>query len=316
MVQAEFVSPNLDTLRAFPLLCNPLYDIVRAESSKWIESFGHYLENPQKRDFLRSANFELLGSYTYPTADYEALRAICDWFNAIFVLDEITDDQSGDDAAKTMQAHVDGLAGNPGDGSTVYKIFEDLGKRLRVRFGPKAFHRFLASSEGYAKEVAREAQLRGEDKVLPFHDYVPFRRQISGVQICLDLIEYAFNFDLPDEITDQTRFKEINNITTDFVAWTNDIYSYPMEHRKGGGNANIVTVLSNEKQIETIAAGETARSLLEARLSDFLRIKAELLRQSYNMEDRMVREQLRQYIFGMECWYSGIIGWSSQSERY
>ncbi|KZT30019.1 terpenoid synthase [Neolentinus lepideus HHB14362 ss-1] len=145
---------------------------------------------------------------------------------------------------------------------------------------------------------------------------MPFRWHTSGIEICFDCIEYAFNFDLPEEIADQMSFRDLRNIVADFVAWTNDLYSSAMEHRKGDLNANIVTVLSNEKQIDVNAAGEFARSYLEGKLLDFLRTKAELLGQSDSREERTFGERLRQYIFGMECWYSGVIAWSSQLKRY
>ncbi|TFK45752.1 terpenoid synthase [Heliocybe sulcata] len=304
-------SPTLYMLQntyPLPLLCNPLYDVVREESSRWLEAFSLYCSaSPRQKEIFRAAEFELLIAYCYPTADHEALRTICDWCNAAFLVDDITDEQSGQDAAKTMQEYLDGLAGVQRVASDVYKMFYE--------FGPKAFKRFLASSYRTTAATALEAKRREENRILAFDEYVEQRRHTSGVTPCLDFIEYVFNFELPEDIVNHTSFRTLYDFTTDIVAWTNVGLGVTQakEHGNTSVNTNILTVIMNEKHVELEEAMELATGLLESRLSDLGRAKGVLLSLPL---DGTTRAHLRQYIFGHECWLVGNEGWHLQSGRY
>lgn len=286
---------------------------MRAESSAWVETFAHYADNPRKRAFLHYSDLERLVSFAYPTADYEAMRVICDWHNAIFAIDEITDDETEKETAKTMKSHLDGMSGSDGEQSPVYQMCSDIGIRLRRLFGPNAFNRFLKNSQRYSTETAREAKLRHEDKILTFDEYTIFRRSTSAACICLDFIEMVFRFELSDAVLEDEVFKRMYDHTVDFVAWTNDAHSYAMEYSKGHKNANVLTVIMNEQGVDLQRACNRLESIYKSRISQFLADKTDLLGRAW---DKATMIHLRQYIFGLECWVSGITAWGFVSGRY
>lgn len=69
------------------------------------------------KKYLEKAGGGLLAAYVYPYASYEKFRLSCDLMNVLFVMDEISDDQSGEDARTTMERHIGVLFGDPSDGT-------------------------------------------------------------------------------------------------------------------------------------------------------------------------------------------------------
>ena len=92
---SSFNLPDLLAMCPFPCAINPHYEQASAESKAWVDSFGVF--SGTKRDFFIRSNVDLLVSYAYPRADYEAFRTCCDFMNIIFVIDDLCDDLSAED---------------------------------------------------------------------------------------------------------------------------------------------------------------------------------------------------------------------------
>ena len=107
---AQYSLPDLLTICSFPWSSNPHYARCRAESSAWIEGFNFFID-PRKRYHFKQSDAERLCAYAYPFADYEALRMCCDFVNLLLVLDEVSDEQTGDEAKVTGDVFIDVLNG-------------------------------------------------------------------------------------------------------------------------------------------------------------------------------------------------------------
>lgn len=59
-------------------------------------------------EFILGSN-ELLASLTYPQAGYDTFRTCCDFLNLLFVIDEISDDQSGEGARLTGKVFLNAI---------------------------------------------------------------------------------------------------------------------------------------------------------------------------------------------------------------
>lgn len=94
-----FKLPDLLSMCPVKGSTNPHYAKAAAESSAWTNSYNLFTD--QKRAFFIQGSNELLVSHTYPYADYEQFRTCCDFVNLLFVVDEVSDDQSGRDARAT-----------------------------------------------------------------------------------------------------------------------------------------------------------------------------------------------------------------------
>ena len=104
---------------------NPHHKSAAAESRSWINSFKVF--NDEKRaEFIAGSN-ELLVSHAYPFAPYEQFRVCCDFINTLFVVDEISDEQNGEDALSTGMIYLNVLK-DPSwdDGSKLAQITREL----------------------------------------------------------------------------------------------------------------------------------------------------------------------------------------------
>ena len=111
-------------------------------------------------------------------------------------------------------------------------------ERLMVGIGPRCFQRFIKHGEEYVDAVTVEAYLREEGKVLSIKDFLPTRRDNSGVRQCFCLIEvrdlmkyctpsayapnqYSLGIDLPEFVFEDPTFQEIYWAGVDLICWEN-----------------------------------------------------------------------------------------------
>lgn len=99
---------------------NPHEDVVRAETEKWVSSYGIFTDAKWSK-FLES-DVPRFASRTYSYADYEKLRDCSDFCLLMFALDDITDDEDKKEGTLTSQASIhamqsDGpvLSSSPGE---------------------------------------------------------------------------------------------------------------------------------------------------------------------------------------------------------
>lgn len=85
-----------------------------------------------KRAFFKASNMSLLGAYAYPQAGPEAFLACSDWLNVILLVDDYCDEQDGAQSREISDAFLDGLQGNPRDGS----VFSAIGAEYVLSIFP------------------------------------------------------------------------------------------------------------------------------------------------------------------------------------
>ena len=103
----QFTLPDLRSMCPLEDKTNPHHKSAAAESRAWINSFKVF--NDKKRaEFIAGSN-ELLVSHSYPFAPYERFRVCCDFINTLFVVDEISDEQNGEDALSTGMIYLNVL---------------------------------------------------------------------------------------------------------------------------------------------------------------------------------------------------------------
>ena len=121
----QFTLPDLHSMCPLKDATNPHHKAAAAESRAWINSFKVF--NDEKRaEFIAGSN-ELLVSHAYPFAPYERFRVCCDFINTLFVVDEISDIQNGEDALTTGMIYLNVLK-DPSwdDGSKLAQITREL----------------------------------------------------------------------------------------------------------------------------------------------------------------------------------------------
>ena len=71
---------------------NPHHELVAPSSAQWINSFKVFDDKDQRS--FDACNLGLLTSMAYPDLKAAHLRIACDFLNALFALDDISDHQS------------------------------------------------------------------------------------------------------------------------------------------------------------------------------------------------------------------------------
>ncbi|KDR78905.1 hypothetical protein GALMADRAFT_1278404 [Galerina marginata CBS 339.88] len=303
----QFYLPDL--LASCPLndATNPHYKEAAAESRAWINSYDIFTD--RKRAFFVQGCNELLCSHVYSYAGREQLRTTCDFVNLLFVVDEVSDEQSGSDARATGQVFVKAMKyPDWDDGSILAKITKEFKARFLHLSGPKNSKRFETLCERYTECVAVEAELRERNEVADLATFIPLRRYNSAVLLCFSLVEYILGIDLEDEVYEDETFMKAYWAACDHVCWANDIYSYDMEQSKGISGNNIVTVLMQENGTNL---QETA---------DYVGIRCSQFVDSYISAKKELPPSLgadaARFIDSLGSWMVGNLVWSFETVRY
>lgn len=218
-------------------LVNPHYKTASVESKAWVNSFG--LFTPRQRLIFDKTDGGLLAAYAWPTADYEKFRTACDFMNLLWVVDEISDDQSGAEVIHTGEIWVKSMRDpNWHHDSELCRasreyVYHDISCRrllrslfsFRERFmkfaTPRHLQRFLERCKQLMLGAAEEAKLRQRGEVLSLDAYIPLRRVNVGVYVCFAFTEAVLGVDLPEEVYNDPVFNRLYDTATDLVWWAN-----------------------------------------------------------------------------------------------
>ncbi|KAI5835131.1 terpenoid synthase [Schizophyllum commune Tattone D] len=308
----HFILPDLESpvCALFPRATNPHYGAVLDESREWFDSFSFFPD--KKRAYFQQCIFELLASHSFPYAEYSKFRVCCDWLNLVFAFDEVSDEQNGPDARKTTDVYIRAMRGLTVDeGDKLYQATKEFRERLIVGIGPRCFERFSKHSEDYVNACAVEAQLRDEGKILSIQEFLPVRRDNSGVRPGFDLIEYCLGIDLPEFVFENPTFQEFYWASLDMICWQNDLYSYSVESAKGIGAVNFITVLMEELGLDIQGAADYVSEVYTRLFSQYEHGRKSL--PSWDPETDMA---VARYVNGIGCWLRGNIDWSFETPRY
>ncbi|TFY71414.1 hypothetical protein EVG20_g1594 [Dentipellis fragilis] len=307
----RFTLPDLMAVStAFTDATNPHWKRAAAESKQWVNSYNVFSD--RRRAFFYQGLSELLVSHAYPYAEFEEFRTICDFVNLLFVIDEISDEQSCDDARETGEVYLHVMRDPEwDDGSKLAQLTREFRARLTRTCKPKTFRRFLQHGQDYIDCVVDEAGLRERGEVLDLDSYLVLRRENSAVRLCFGLIPFALGIDLPDEVYADPVFERIYFAGVDMVCWANDLYSYNMEQAKGLAGNNFLTVLMETQNMTIQEASDYTGRQYQKLMDGFVADKAQL--RSFGAD---VDKNVMTYIESMQHWPIGNLVWSFETPRY
>ena len=87
--------------------------------------------------------------------------------------------------------------------------------------GPLSFARLVKLSTKYAKAQAHEAELRETRTILEPDTFRAVRRENSAIRLCLGLIEFSLDIDLPDSVFEDEGFMALYWAVVDIVGLGN-----------------------------------------------------------------------------------------------
>ncbi|KAF9058518.1 isoprenoid synthase domain-containing protein [Rhodocollybia butyracea] len=309
-----FLMPNLEeAVSIFPDNgMNPHYNEIQPQAREWINRFSKTVYGPKMQAFMDSCNFEILGTFCYPYADKDGLRAAMDLLNIMWLYDEYTDIKNGRDAREAAVV-VQHSLGNPefDDRSWLCTVMKDFNAQHISRAGSNNASRFIDHFCTYTTLVGREAEVRELNEVLDIREYIAMRREISGVRTAFDPTEYCLNVNLAPDIYNDPVFISGYDAAMDLICWANDLYSYNMEQAKQHGSANIVTVIMKTKKLDLQAAVDFLGGYFESLVSQWYMARMALgIRPGKEYRDAV------RVLDAFGDWVRGNVIWSFTTERY
>lgn len=194
-------------------------------------------------------DYNTMSSYLFPTADYNELLAIIMLNNLLFYIDDLHD------------RNVEGVM----DNVTRRNMFEDIievfktglikdstslmqaaGFGIRELFMPYADKRWLKrlienTQKHFIATTYNVSDIQDIGR-LTVDKYIELREHDSGMVPTVDLIEFANNFYMPQDLLDNEVIQKAISCTTRSAALMNDLFSYEKEVIDLDSDFNLIAI--------------------------------------------------------------------------
>jgi hypothetical protein len=274
-------------------------------------------------DGLRRCQFEQLAALVHHDCSREGLELIANLYTAIFVLDDMLDDErSRIGSTVELASHVaEYLAATVANERrprlradvpsyervvAVGDAFADLAVRMLelVDGDLDVFGRYVDGMQLYLHGCVMESAKRIE-RVTRLADYVDVRLRISAVYACLDCGAIAEGLQVPNTIWNDPAFARMRIACNLSVSYVNDIFSYAKEEH-AGEVSNLIVVNRMVSGSSLAEAFEASIATCDEVMADYLDAKLELISR-YMLDD-----STRGYIRMMEGWMRGNFDWYNE----
>ncbi len=287
---------------------NPHASTIQRQTLEWLDGMGVKLTGTLFDDV---SEVGWLAAYVYPSAAPDTLRLAADWSSLFFLLDDLVEEATSEDAIRLRNERVlAALTGTTlGDDEPVFRALRDVGARARALGGDA----FMAE---FSREVARwleshlwERENRSKQRVPPLEEYRSMRNHTVGMY---------FEF-LLSEVTDSYRLSTLQRVSREVltltrmasneIAWTNDILTLEKELAQGDVH-NVVLSIMESQALSLEKAIEEAIVLHNREVAAFSRLALPLLLAP------STHPAIRQLIQALQNWMGGHTRWARESKRY
>lgn len=86
---------------------------------------------------------------------------------------------------------------------------------------PGPAHRFKETLAQFFESVNLQAQDRDANQIPDLESFIDIRRDTSGCKSTFDLVEYAYDLDIPQEVLEHPVIEALKQGSNDLVAWSN-----------------------------------------------------------------------------------------------
>lgn len=291
---------------------SPADPLRHKRSMDWAERF-QLAPSESARKLIDKIHVDDMSAAIYVDASPEVLDLCTDLLLWFFVSDDQYDERAiGAHPLKMEKVFGNFLrilqTGNEREAiSPLGRALLDLRNRLAMAGSANWYARFVSNMALYFEGCMCESRNRALKRTPEFEEYRSLRRASVGTYPCFDLIEIAGSGELPKEVQDNPALPLLRDLSSDIIAWVNDIVSYQKESAFSDPH-NIVTVLREECGISVPEAVDKIIEFHNEEMQTFSD-----LAQGVGASGG---EPARRYIAGLLQWMRGVFDWSFQSERY
>lgn len=281
----------------FELRTNRHCKVISLESERWLLDSRVALPSMK----WGSAKVGLLAAACYPTTDAPQLRLIADVLGLlVYQLDHQTLGTSTDD-------HSDAES-ECSDTRTEQGIFSLLSDRLSSAAyrNPAWYIRFHKAQRAFLHARCETPAF----DVGNLERYISFRRQHCGFLMPLEMIAYAGDLRLPENLLSNERLEILRDCACDIAALSEDIV-----YCAKGTPIDPLNVLSVIESGSLEGALVMAGNIVNQRVNAFLDVERALL-QGLTMDTQSGNESIRSYVQGLRDWVAGFVNWLYETERY
>ncbi|MET9110175.1 terpene synthase family protein [Streptomyces zhihengii] len=324
------VGPSLlpDLELPFPLSLSPHLDDARARSVEWAARTG-LLNDIWDEARLTGFDFALCAAGLDPDATREELALSAQWLTwgtygddwypiAYGRRRDLAGARAATERLKACMPVDDPAAGAAGAVTPLERGLADLWARTAGPMTAPARETLRQAVavmlESWLWELHNTAQHRVPDPV----DYIEMRRLTFGSDLTMSLARLRQGDALPPGVRGSGPLRSLELAAMD-VGWlVNDLFSYQKEIEYEGEIHNAVLVVETFFGCDCPTAAAMTAGLLDARLREFLHVKAHelpLLCGDLGVDDR-VRSALGTYVRELEDWMAGVLNWHRNVRRY
>ncbi|KAF8438994.1 isoprenoid synthase domain-containing protein [Boletus edulis BED1] len=303
--------PDLVSHCKFDLHTDRNHRLVTVESKNWMFNGDPDLDEAARRAFrgLKAGRFAAM---VYANAGYPQLRGCSDFLNWFFHLDNLSDDMD-DRGIDNVANIVMNTIHHPHTyrcSVRLNRMTKDFYTRIMQTASPGACRRLQETLEFFFQAIQQQALNRASGTIPDLASYISLRRDTSGCKTTWALIEYAYNLDIPDDVMNHPNIRSMGEATNDFVAWSNDIFSYDEEQSKGDTH-NMIDVIMKEQGLDLQDAINVVGEYCKRAIDRFVNDRATL--PSWGPA---IDADVRKYVDGLANWIVGVMHWSFETERY
>lgn len=306
----KVIIPDLVSHCTFRLRCSRHQQRLSADSETWLFRSDN-LDEGTRRSF-RGLKAGQLTAMCYPNAGYPQLRAVSDFLNWLFHLDNLSDDMDNRSITEVANVVMNSLHHPYTYQSNVRlsRMTRCFYRRILKTASPGACQRFVETLELFFQAINEQATYRANNFIPGLESYIALRRDTSGCKPCWALVEYASDLDIPDEVMNHPLILSLGEATNDLVTWSNDIFSYNVEQSKGHTH-NMIDVIMNERGMDLQSAFNFVGDLCKQSIDRFIECRGKL--PSWGPK---IDRDVAIYVEGLADWIVGSLHWSFDTERY
>ncbi|KAF8590195.1 terpenoid synthase [Ramaria rubella] len=317
-----FRLPDLMSNLPFTAAYHRSGDAIATASEKWVEQ-GCRIFTADMRRHLNGLMAGQLAAYCYNECSDERFRVVCDFMHVLFLLDDFSDELMTKDTEILADVVMNAIAfpesyrptntkgkEQPEIESDASSLTRDYWTRLVLGAGPQVQARCAENVELYLIAVHQQANHRDTGDIPALEDYIQLRRLSSGCKPLFDLLEYSLDMQLPDYIIENPLLITLKDCVNDFVAFSNDIFSYNVEQSRGDKH-NLVTVIMKNYDLDLQSAVDCAGDMCREALEKYCETKA-----CFPSYGTAIDKHLASFFRGLESWLSGSLEWSFVTPRY
>lgn len=307
----------------FPSRQHPAVDLAETHVRYYGRRFGLVTSAASAERYDR-AGFGTFAARTCPAAG--DIELLAEWAAWLFVFDDEFDEAGDpyerarlvDPVLTEVRAILTGSmpVSDPGPTNVLTAALADMWPRTARLMSDGWRARFTRHLCAYVAVYKSEISNRRFGPAPSLQEYLPFRRIVSAVDVCWDMIEAAMGASLPEHLVESGPCRKVWQAANDITCWTNDIISLNKEYARGDLN-NLVAVLQHADDSTWSAAAAKAADMVAERTGDFSHACRELeaSRRLLPCTDTEWELLLRS-IEAMRYWMAGSRHWHLWSRRY